>query len=157
MLLFPRLWILASGNLGRLWALWSVRESCLHGLELVSMGSSHEILRKLEGLGWGLTLGVCVYVGTCVCVCVFVWWGMPDGGNSGCCVSSPKPKQTPIAPQCTKIRKVDCNIRSIENIPLLFSPSTPTPAHPPSLLSVLRSHTSPTLLLDLISSLFLYP
>lgn len=41
-------------TLSRLRALWLVGESCSHGLELVSMGSSHEILRMLEGLGWGL-------------------------------------------------------------------------------------------------------
>lgn len=53
---------------------------------------------------------------------------------------------SPLSPQCTpKIRKVDCNISSIENIPfsLLFSHPTPPSCSPLSLLSVLHQPDSP--------------
>lgn len=89
MLLFPRVWILAAEHLGRLRALWSVMEPCLRGLEIVSVGPSHEILRKLEGLRRGLVLVFALRVFGGVA---------PDDGSGGCCGSSPKPKQTPQPP-----------------------------------------------------------
>lgn len=54
----------------RLWALRLVRENCLHGLELVSMGPSHEILRKQGSLVRGLMQGLLA----CVCGVKNAWW-----------------------------------------------------------------------------------
>lgn len=53
MFLFPRWWILAARNRERF--------GCSHGLELVSVDSIHEILRKPGKLSWGPVYDVCAF------------------------------------------------------------------------------------------------
>lgn len=101
---------------------------------------------------WGRWKG---WAGASRWVCVCVWVFLCDGECLTVeivdVVSAP-PNQnkhlypSPLSPQCTpKIRKVDCNISSIENIPfsLLFSHPTPPSCSPLSLLSVLHQPDSP--------------